>query len=197
MLTYVPAAGSDHATYSRLLSCVSLHDMQEWGDLHTEGPGSTGKKRPESFISSFKLIQETEGCTTTSILVAPDQYSYLACHSVFLLTRLHVKTQSCPCVKSLCSCPRTAQKSWPPGLNRQSMELLKVSNLAAEVDERHTHRYLVFETSFGNLRDLFCRLGICDGYRELVDIDGRPFRVAMSEKIFIVCTNGIFAEYRP
>lgn len=34
----------------------------------TDGPGSTGKKRPESLICSFKLIHGTEGWTTTSIL---------------------------------------------------------------------------------------------------------------------------------
>jgi hypothetical protein len=34
----------------------------------TDGPGSTGKNRPESLIWSLRLIQGTEGWTTTSIL---------------------------------------------------------------------------------------------------------------------------------
>jgi hypothetical protein len=43
--------------------------VQLWWLLKlTGGPGSTGKNNPLSLIFSFSSIQETEGCTTMSIL---------------------------------------------------------------------------------------------------------------------------------
>lgn len=41
-----------------------------------------------------------------------------------------------------------------------------------ETKSRHTHGYLVFEASFGNLGDFLCRSGVGDGHRQLVNIDG-------------------------
>jgi hypothetical protein len=37
-------------------------------NMLTEGPGSTGKKRPLSWILSFISIHDTDGCTIMSIL---------------------------------------------------------------------------------------------------------------------------------
>lgn len=42
-------------------------------DVLTDGPGSTGKNRPECFICSFRLIQGTDGWTTTSKLLRAGQ----------------------------------------------------------------------------------------------------------------------------
>jgi hypothetical protein len=47
---------------------------------------------------------------------------------------------------------------------------------------------------FGDLRDFLGRLGIGHGDWELVNVDGRPFRVAMVPQIFIIGANGVFSK---
>ena len=87
----MPTAGRPALTcnssrsYRRFLPmpCVSTR----FNDIHdsrpskieklTDGPGSTGKNRPESLICSLRLIQGTEGCTTTSMLADPRQSTYV------------------------------------------------------------------------------------------------------------------------
>jgi hypothetical protein len=61
----------------------------------------------------------------------------------------------------------------------------------------HTHRYLVLVADLGDLSTLFSGFWIRHRDRELVDVDGRPFRIPVSVQIFIVGTDSIFSERSP
>jgi len=57
-----------------------------------------------------------------------------------------------------------------------------------------THRYFVLVAHLSNLRAFIGRFWICYRYRELVDVDGRPFRVPVSVQILVIGANGIFSQ---
>jgi hypothetical protein len=62
----VPTVRANHATDFRLLG--QPVDAQNAGEKRTDGPGSTGKKSPESFICPLRFIHDTAGWTTMSML---------------------------------------------------------------------------------------------------------------------------------
>lgn len=49
-------------------------------------------------------------------------------------------------------------------------------------------------TDFGNLGDLLGRLGIRNGHGKLVDVDGRPFGLAVHLKIAVICADGFLSK---
>lgn len=58
-----------------------------------------------------------------------------------------------------------------------------------------THGYLVLVAHLGNLRAFLGRFWICYRHWELLDVDGRPFRVPVPVQILVIGANGIFSQH--
>lgn len=86
-------------------------------------------------------------------------------------------------------------RSLLPGLNLQSRELCLISTQVSARRHKRTHGYSVLVAGLGNCSTFLRGFGVGDGDWQLVNIDGRPLRVAVSVQIVVVGTDGILAQH--
>jgi len=98
-LQFVPTMPPILACRKRIRVNQIVHEGKEDEHLLTDGPGSTGKKRPVLLIFSFKSIHETAGWTTMSMLWRGGSVNQPKIHIKLRenkITLLHAFEQSCP-----------------------------------------------------------------------------------------------------
>lgn len=57
-----------------------------------------------------------------------------------------------------------------------------------------THRYMISMANSRDCSNLFCRLWEDNGHRKTLDINRRPFRIAVNSQVFVISANTVFSK---